>query len=263
MKISVIVSTYNWPQALKFSIISLLNQTDDNYEIVVADDGSGIETKNLIEALKKKTEIKIIHAWQEDRGFRLAKSRNNAVKAATGEYLIFIDGDCIAPKEFIENHRKLAENRFVVAGSRILLSKEYSENILLGRDLLDYRLRRYINGDVNRFLPMINIPLGGLRRVFSKRNWSMLRGCNWSLHKEDYESVNGQDESFEGWVLEDSDMAIRLINSGVYIKSGRYAGIQVFHIWHNQKDRGEISNRLKILKNRIESATLFPIKGMY
>lgn len=269
MKISVIISTYNWPEALRLSVESLLNQTDCNYELVIADDGSGNETRDLIENIKRKTKLKIIHAWQEDLGFRLAKSRNNAVKLATGDYLIFIDGDCVVPRQFIENHRKLAEKGFVVAGTRVLLSQKYSLNLLSGSTALDfsrgvfYYVCKYINGDINKPFPMLNAHLGGLMRVLARKKWRVLRGCNWAVYKKDYESVNGQDESFEGWGLEDSDMAIRLISNNVNIKLGKLAGIPVFHIWHPQKDRNGINDKVRILEDRVRRKIIYPNKGMH
>ena len=99
MKISVIVATYNWPSALRLSLQSLMRQTAHNFEIVVADDGSRNETRELIESLAKTSHVPIIHSWQEDIGFRLARSRNQAVLKSHGDYLIFVDGDCIVPKD--------------------------------------------------------------------------------------------------------------------------------------------------------------------
>ena len=108
MKISVIVATYNWPSALRLSLQSLMRQTAHNFEIVVADDGSRNETRELIERLTKSSPVPIIHSWQEDIGFSLARSRNQAVLKSHGDYLIFVDGDCIVPKDFVASHLKLA-----------------------------------------------------------------------------------------------------------------------------------------------------------
>lgn len=115
MKISVIVATYNWPSALRLSLQSLMRQTAHNFEIVVADDGSRNETRELIERLTKSSPVPIIHSWQEDIGFSLARSRNQAVLKSHGDYLIFVDGDCIVPKDFVANHLKLAASGKVVA----------------------------------------------------------------------------------------------------------------------------------------------------
>ena len=76
---------------------------------MIADDGSGPETKKVVEDFQKIFPVPLIHAWQKDLGFRLAASRNNACKLSSGDYLIFLDGDCIPKKDFVEKHRKLAD----------------------------------------------------------------------------------------------------------------------------------------------------------
>ena len=106
MKISVILTTYNWPEALELSLRSFMAQTDSNFEVVVADDGSKEPTRLLIERLRAVSPIPILHAWQEDRGFRAAKARNEAVKLSSGDYLLFVDGDCMVGREFVAAHRR-------------------------------------------------------------------------------------------------------------------------------------------------------------
>ena len=266
-KISVIVSTYNWPSALKLSLESLMAQHDDNFEIVVADDGSRDDTRQLIEEMNKKSPVKIVHAWQEDIGFRLAASRNNAVRSSTGDFLIFIDGDCIVKENFLTNYRRLAEAEKVIAGPRVLLSQELSAKLLSGVVSADEFnpfanvFRRWRAGSINRIAPAISLPLGRLRNVLSPRKWQVLRGCNWGLMKKNFLFVNGQDEMFQGWGLEDSDMAIRLINAGVKIKTGRFGGIPVFHIWHKQRNTDDPQKRA-LLEARIKTKTIYPTKGI-
>lgn len=266
-KISVIVSTYNWPEALKLSLESLVAQCDDNFEIVVADDGSKDETKQLVEAIANKASVKIIHAWQEDIGFRLAASRNNAVRASTGDFLIFTDGDCVVKKDFLKNYRRLAENKKVIVGPRVLLSHDFSANLLNGKinanefDSFVSILHRWRSGDVNRISPTVSLPLWKLRNVLTPKKWQALRGCNWGLMREDFFAVNGQDEMFQGWGLEDSDMAIRLINAGVKIKTGRFGGIPVFHIWHKQRNTDD-PQKMALLESRIKAKTIYPTKGI-
>ena len=108
MKITLIITTYNWPQSLELVIESVHKQTVMPSQIVIADDGSDIETKDLIDKIIEKSRINLIHSWHEDKGFRAAKSRNNALLKSTGEYIILIDGDMILHKNFIEDHIKMA-----------------------------------------------------------------------------------------------------------------------------------------------------------
>ncbi len=126
MLISVIISTYNWPDALQCVLNALKHQNDQNFEILIADDGSNDKTKDVITRFSKLSSIPITHVWQEDCGFRAAAIRNKAVIQAKGEYLVFIDGDCITLPSFIQQHRFLAEKNFFVSGNRILLSEKAS-----------------------------------------------------------------------------------------------------------------------------------------
>ena len=105
--ISILLATYNWPQALKLCLESLATQTDPDFEIIIADDGSTQSTTQLIDSYKNT--LPITHLWQEDEGFRKTKILNQAIATAQGDYLIFLDGDCIVQPDFVERHRQLAQ----------------------------------------------------------------------------------------------------------------------------------------------------------
>ena len=130
MKISIIVATYNRVDALNLVLQSLETQTDSNFEVIVADDGSREETKEFISKFAKTSKHAIKHVWHEDKGFRLALIRNLATAQASGEYLIFLDGDCIAQPDFVARHRMLAQKNFLVTGSRALLSEALTQELL-------------------------------------------------------------------------------------------------------------------------------------
>ena len=165
MKISVIVSTYNHPSYLTLVLDSLKNQVNaGEYEIVIADDGSGPETKKVVEDFQKIFPVPLIHAWQKDLGFRLAASRNNACKLSSGDYLIFLDGDCIPKKDFVEKHRKLAEKGFFVTGTRVLLSQTFSldlENQVTRLDTNNFfkLFRHFFDNHFNKALFRVSIDL--------------------------------------------------------------------------------------------------------
>src|SRR4051812_16734345 len=124
--ISVVVSTYNWPEALTAVLDGLANQTDKNFEVIVADDGSDRRTADVIKAAR----VGPVHVWHEHRGFRLAQIRNQAILASKGEYVIFLDGDCIPRRNFVAMHRRLAEPGCAVQGDRILVRKKLTQRIL-------------------------------------------------------------------------------------------------------------------------------------
>src|SRR5262249_13871317 len=128
--ISVIVATYNRPDALDAVLRSLAAQTDRDFEVIVADDGSRPETARIAADWAKRTEIPIKHVWHEDAGVRVAEIRNRSSRASAGRYCIFLDGDCLARPDFVATHRALAEDGWFVTGSRLLLSRELTARVL-------------------------------------------------------------------------------------------------------------------------------------
>ena len=142
MLISVIVTTYNRPDALATVLAGLAAQTDRGFELLVADDGSRDDTRILIEAAAPTFAMPLAHVWQEDRGFRAGAARNRAAVKARGDYLIFLDGDCVPRPDFIARHRDLAEAGWMVAGNRILLSEAFTRRVMARR----LATRRWVRG---------------------------------------------------------------------------------------------------------------------
>ena len=128
--ISILLATYNWPQALKLCLESLATQTDRNFEIIIADDGSTDSTKHIIEQFQSSSPIAIEHLWQEDQGFRKTIILNRAIAAAHGDYLVFLDGDCIVQPDFVARHRQLAQAGHLVTGSRVLLNEKLTQELI-------------------------------------------------------------------------------------------------------------------------------------
>lgn len=263
--ISVICSTYNRPDALKLSIESLLHQTDKNFEIIIADDGSTSDTKKLVDYYCNQP-VRITHVWHEDTGFRLAAIRNLACKQASGDYFLFIDGDCIAPPRWIESHRRLAEKGWTTVGQRILLSQNLTNAVISGNHDLSNPsflslLDLYRRGLINRLWPIIRLSLGPLRKI-RKNNWKSVRGCNWGLWRSDLEKVNGFDEEFQGWGHEDSDLAVRLRNKGVKFKSGIFTS-PVLHLWHKEAKRSSAHKNWNLVLQRLNTGATSPNKGIH
>ncbi len=250
MLISVIVSTYNRPEALSLILKSFNYQTDREFEVIIADDGSAVETRKVVNRMIIDSNYSITYVRQDDEGFRLARIRNKAALKAKGDYLIFLDGDCIPRPSFIAIHKKLAQENFVVAGNRILLSENFTKEVLeKGLLIWNYSLKKwidvYLKKDINRLCPLFTLPFfNNLRNLGNK--WENVRGCNFALYKKDYFKVNGSNSDFTGWGYEDSELAIRLIRSGIKVKSGRYA-TGVFHLYHKENDRtNEQDNKNKL-----------------
>lgn len=254
----MIVTTYNWPAALIKVITALSAQSMTGFEIIIADDGSSPETLSIVKKLTHQYPVEIQHIWQPDNGFQAAKIRNKAVAKARGEYLIFLDGDCIPRVNFIERHARLAEKNCLVVGNRILLSREFTDIALKNTNLslhempfwkmLLLRKSRYCN----RILPLLFLPL--FPRKLRPFKWQGAKTCNLGLWKKDFLSVNGFDESYTGWGHEDSDLIIRLFKSGVKRKEGRFA-VPVLHLWHKENDRSFQKDNLQRLLNRLADET--------
>ncbi len=263
--ISVIVSTYNRDDALDVVLRALSRQTDRNFEIVVADDGSGPATARVVRDWAAKKIIPIKHVWHEDRGFRLSEIRNRGIRASAGAYIIFLDGDCIARRDFIAAHRRLAEPGWFVTGTRILLSADLTDRILhqgLEPELwgfaswLVHRSRRHLN----RFAPLLELRLGVMRKL-SARRWRGARGSNMAFWRADLEKVDGFDSTFNGWGREDSDIFIRLIRAGVRRKDGRFAS-GVLHLWHPEADRSHLAENDRQLDEVLHSSRIKARRGL-
>ena len=269
MLISVIVSTYNRPDALEAVLLSLLAQTDLHYEIIIADDGSGPATQEVVDRFRQlaaQTRLtrpatpQVSHAWQSDTGFRLSAARNLGVYTSQGDYLIFLDGDCVVRPNFVARHRALAEQGFMVSGSRVLLSEKWTEQALLAGPAVaaaaalrsfGYWLTQRLSGNANKIVPMLIMPDSTLRH-YRKVSWKRIKGCNLGIWRKDYAAVNGCDETFVGWGHEDADLVLRLARHGVRRKSGAFS-TEVLHLWHKENKRTtESANRLRV-EQRMES----------
>ena len=262
--ISVIVATYNRPDALAAVLRSLEAQTDRNFEVVVADDGSDERTGSLITDWSRKMTVPVKHAWHPDTGFRLAEIRNRAIRISAGAYCVFLDGDCIARPNFIAAHRMLAEPGWFVTGNRLLLSEDMTKRIL-EQNLQPERwgfftwLVKRMFGEVNRIAPLFT--LMGIPRKGRGRRWRGARGSNMAFWRNDLDAVDGFDSAFTGWGREDSDIFIRMIRSGVLRKDGRFA-TAVLHLWHKEADRSRLADNERQLDQARSSQRLRAQTGL-
>ncbi len=248
--ISVIVTTYNREDALDAVLRSLARQDDGDFEIIVADDGSGEATAKLIDTWKVKFGRRLDHVWHADRGFRAAEIRNRAILSARGAYCVFLDGDCIVRPDFVATHRRLAEPGWFVTGNRVLLSAELTTKVL--REKLTpeaWSLPRWFaerwRGDLNRMSALLHLPLGPLRRI-RRGVWQGARSCNLAIWRADLDTVDGFDADYRGWGKEDSDIIVRLLHAGLRRKDGTFA-TGVLHLWHREADRSQLGeNELKL-----------------
>ena len=215
--ISVIVSTYNRADALDAVLRSLSTQSDRNFEIIAADDGSRPDTSEVVARWTARAGVPVKHVWHEDRGFRLAEIRNCAILASQGTYCIFLDGDCLAQPGFIAAHRAQAQPGWFVTGSRLLLSQALTERVLadglaLERWDLGTFIGQRLRGGINRVGPLL-LPWSGASAKRNERRWRGARGSNMAFWRADLDAVDGFDAAFVGWGREDSDMFARMIQA--------------------------------------------------
>lgn len=255
--ISVIVTTYNWPTALKLCLDSLYAQTDRHFEIIVADDGSSPDNLDLAQGYCAASPVTVTYVHHDDRGFRAGTIRNKAVAKSVGEYLLFIDGDCVLLPGFIARHRQLAETGCFVPGNRVLLNQPFTQRVIAEQQPLfkcswPAFIGLYLKKEINRVSGLIALPLGRLRKLQPKK-WQKAMTCNLGIWKTDFLRVNGFDECFEGWGFEDSDLVIRMIHAGVRRKEGRFA-VPVLHLWHPHNDKSQQAANYQRLMERVQQA---------
>ncbi len=261
MKYTVVLSTYNWRAALNLILNSLLPQlkTHTDTELIIADDGSAFDTKELIQSYQQQLPGRIMHIWHEDAGFRKSVILNKAVSAASGDYLLFLDGDCIPFPDYITQHKQLAQVGYFVAGNRVLLSKEYTakliNNPVLVNQIFSWGLiswfRAKMHKKVNKIFSFLRLDPASGWRYSRAQNWKYPKGCNIGMFKADFAAVNGYDEVFSGWGHEDADLFIRLLHNNIKIKDGRFA-IPVLHLWHKESSRVNESANYARLMDRLQ-----------
>ena len=264
MPTSIIVSTYNQPRMLRLVLIALNHLNNKNFEVVIADDGSDNATSDLLADLENTLSYNLKHVWQEDDGFRAAAARNKAVAASSGDYLLFLDGDCVVFPSFLDRHIQLREEGWFVRGNRAMLSEQFTQRVLdeslpIHTFSKSVWLQHRMNKNLKRFLPLLNIPLGVYRKCKPK-DWYGVKTCNLGVWRKDFELVNGFDERYTGWGREDADLAVRLFNSGIKRKEGLYATC-VLHLWHSESSRERLQENDSLLLEHIKNKTKYTEYG--
>lgn len=236
MKVTLLISTYNWEKALELVLMSANNQTVKPLEIIVADDGSREATKETIDKFKEIITVPLIHIWHEDKGFRRSKVLNKAIAIAKGDYIIQLDGDCIMHKDFVKDHIESAQKSVYLFGSRVNIQQSFLPELFLLKKISF----SFFDKGIKKRTRNLRIPF--LSRFYKPKPEisSKMRGCNMSYWKGDFISVNGYNEDIEGWGREDSELVLRMIHNGVLGRRLRYRGI-IYHIWHKEQNKNNLS----------------------
>ncbi len=229
MKVSLIITTYNNPVALRKVIGGVLQQVRFPDEVVIAEDGVDDATASLVRGLAGAAPFPIFHVRQEHRGFRAARIRNEAIKRVSGDYVILLDGDCIINRHFIADHMALAKKGYFIQGKRVHVNRRavewfdhrHADSVL---SLLGIAFSLRIS-NVHHILRMPFLP------AFRNKTLEGIKSCNMSFFREDILAVNGFNEDFVKWGNEDSELACRFFRYGLVKKVHPFMAI-CFHLWH-------------------------------
>lgn len=235
MKVSVIVPVYNRLEHLRALFICLLRQTVPPYELIISDDGSQEKVEDYIGDLIEKAPFKIKHIYQKDKGFRKTRALNNGVKNSEGDLLVFCDQDLIFSEDHIENIIKNSRKKEFLMGRPVSIS-ENEKNIIL-QEIEKNSYERVLSNleEKYKFWVKDTLKKDKIRRIFKqlhlKKRGIKLVGMSYSLFKEDYISINGYDERYQGWGCEDDDFGNRLEIIGIIGREFRGSLIQI-HLFH-------------------------------
>jgi glycosyltransferase involved in cell wall biosynthesis len=245
--ISLIITTYNWKEALELSLKSVLKQQILPLEVIIADDGSTADTGDVVQTIAAGSPIPIVHSRQKDKGFRLARSRNRAIARARGEYIILIDGDIMVERHFIQDHHKFARPGFFVQGTRVLLTHALSEQVIRAGALSANCCSHGVGNRKNCLRSDL------LARLFSfqSRRLRGIKTCNFAFWREDAVRVNGFNEEFVGWGREDSEFTVRLMNTGIRRQNVKFNAL-AYHLYHPISDRRHLIENDNILQQTIK-----------
>jgi len=254
--ITLIISTYERPDALNQVLQGVQGQSEMPLEILVADDGSGPATRELISQWQKRLAAPLRHIWHEDLGFRKTMILNKSLAAAQGEYLALLDGDCVPHAQFVADHARLAERNFWVQGRRCFVNEKFAAKFAVGRTPV---LRWMLAGRITGAAKGIRWPFPLVRRNTAQRG---IIGCNMGFWRDDLLAINGFDEEYSGWGLgEDSDVGTRLYHLGRPRKFV-YGRAIVYHLNHLLLGRAHLEASRQRLAETIRSGKIRCERGV-
>ncbi|MEE9367497.1 MAG: glycosyltransferase family 2 protein [Pontiella sp.] len=257
MKISLIITAYNRADALKIVLQSVAAMRVMPHEVIVADDGSGVEVAELVASMQSELGVPLKHVWQKDQGFRAARSRNLGIAASEGEYIVFLDGDMMVHPRFVDDHIAAAREGCFVQGGRVILKSEATEAILTS----GVRYPGILSSGIGNRKNTLRLPAVAsfLRNPSDKMRG--IRSCNQGFWRADLLKVNGFDEAFTGWGREDSELVVRLYNAGIKRLDLKFGGI-AYHLYHPERPRTELDKNDDLLAESHQSGRIVCEKGL-
>lgn len=254
---SLLIATYNWPEALGVVLASVRGQRTLPTEVLIADDGSRDDTRELVARETSSFPVPLRHVWHEDAGFRLGTIRNKAMAAARGEYLIQLDGDLVLHREFVASHLAFARRGSYVQGSRAMLDEARTAECLRAGRIVTSAWSRGVRNRINAVhLPwmsgFVRGPTDPIRRT---------RGCNMAFWRDDIIRVNGYNEEIEGWGREDSELAARLQNSDIVRRNLKFAAV-AWHLHHTTRSQASLDVNHAIFERTLRERLIRSIRGI-
>jgi glycosyltransferase involved in cell wall biosynthesis len=248
LKVSLIITTYNRPDYLRKVLEGVLCQNLLPDEILIADDGSDERTKQVVKKFQALKACPLTHVWHEHMGFRAAKIRNEAIKQARGDYIVFLDGDCIPAVRFIADHVSLAKEGHFFQGKRLLVAKEASGSFeASSAGDVRHLLRLFVKGHLSHVHHLMRV---SFLPALSGRSIKGVRSCNIGIYRKDLITVNGFNQDFVGWGREDSELVVRLYNYGLRRRSHPFMAT-CFHLWHEENPRDRLGENDGLLRAAI------------
>lgn len=266
MKLEVILSAYNDRDVLNIVLQGYMQQQDSDFEICVADDGSGPAIRELVETYLNLG-LNIRHVWHEDNGFRRSVILNKALATSQAERIVFSDSDCIPSPYFIQDHKALSHSDKITSGPRVMLKKKITNELKNGHKSISFLnntvklLFLSIIKQVSKPEQVFRIPTSLLS--FAKRIKTIgPYGANMAVDRMALLKVNGFDEDYLGWGGEDTDLVMRLHMLG--LKSDGYIGrAALYHMYHPTRTADDGNQELTNIKAKKEqNKTLFCMNGI-
>jgi len=252
--VALIISTYEWPEALDRVLASVAAQSCPPTEVIVADDGSGAATAAVVHRWSERASFPVVHAWQEDRGFRLSRVRNLAIRQSTADYLIILDGDEVLHRHFVRDHLRALRPKEVLRGSRAVLSPQRSAEVLANG-----RVPRWWERGVVKRAAAFRFPfLASLLRNWRPRG---TEGFYLACWRADAIHVNGFEERCEGWGSEDADFVMRLKHAGIVKKRLRFSAV-MYHLHHAPASRAETPRNHAIYEETVAARRVRAVRGL-
>ena len=259
IKSSLIVTTYNWPEALRLTLLSILEQSLSPSEVIVADDGSGPETAEVVRDVLGQSNLRWRHVCHEHEGVRQSRIKNLAMSHSKYPYLIFVDQDTVLHPDFVADHLVMAEEGVFLQGKRSLLPENYTKKVLTDGS---FRPPSPLLVGLGNRKNTLRSPSLGRLLARPKKFDTALRGCNLSMFKSDFLRVDGFDETFDkSWGREDSDICYRLFHAGIQMKFLWFMALQ-YHLYHGTTtnwDRERLDGELQqnLVEKRVKALAGF------